>query len=177
MAISWIEVLLLVDRHRKTAGKNGLYDDRSPVIRWRFPHQSEDWFGMTCSDGPANSNLYSSCVKPICTFFVMSRGAGSSRVFPVRPAGAGSFLIIALRQKKASRTGQVFHSWPCDTTFRSCLPAGEWCRAMPGFPPEKKRKKRKMYFYAIFAYTFNFERFLSDYAHFSGNFREIIKKV
>ena len=93
------------------------------------------------------------------------------------PRWSGFFFIIAHRQKKASRTGQVFHSWPCDTTFRSCLPAGEWCRAMPGFPPEKKRKKRKMYFYAIFAYTFNFERFLSDYAHFSGNFREIIKKV
>ena len=34
--------------------------------------------------------------------FIMSRGAGSSRVFPVRPAGAGSFLIIARRQKKAT---------------------------------------------------------------------------
>ena len=24
-----------------------LYDNMQPGIRWRFPHQSEDWFGMT----------------------------------------------------------------------------------------------------------------------------------
>ena len=27
--------------------KNGLYDDGLLGFRWRFPHQSADWFGMT----------------------------------------------------------------------------------------------------------------------------------
>ena len=30
----------------------GLHDDGLSEIRWRFPRQSSDWFGMTCSDGP-----------------------------------------------------------------------------------------------------------------------------
>ena len=47
VAISWIGVQFLVEEFRKTAGKNGLYDDRSLVIRWRFPHQCAHWFGMT----------------------------------------------------------------------------------------------------------------------------------
>ena len=32
-------------------------DDRWSQKRWRFPHQSEDWFGMTRSDDAPNSNL------------------------------------------------------------------------------------------------------------------------
>ena len=44
-------------RFRIIVQKNSLYDDGLPEIRWRFPHQSEDWFGMTGSDGPLNSNL------------------------------------------------------------------------------------------------------------------------
>ena len=47
VAISWIGVQFLVDECQKTVQKNGLYDDGLPEIRWRFPHQSEDWFGMT----------------------------------------------------------------------------------------------------------------------------------
>ena len=47
VAIPRIEVPLLVEEFQKTAQKNGLYDDRLPEIRWRFPHQSADWFGMT----------------------------------------------------------------------------------------------------------------------------------
>ena len=27
--------------------KDSLYDDGLPGIRWRFPHQFENWFGMT----------------------------------------------------------------------------------------------------------------------------------
>ena len=37
----------LVEEFQKTAQKNGLYDDRLPEIRWRFPHQCAHWFGMT----------------------------------------------------------------------------------------------------------------------------------
>ena len=44
VAISRIEVSLLVEKFRKTVQKNGLYDDRLPEIRWRFPHQCEHWF-------------------------------------------------------------------------------------------------------------------------------------
>ena len=47
VAISWINVLLLMDEFQKTVQKNGLYDDRLPGIRGRFPHQFENWFGMT----------------------------------------------------------------------------------------------------------------------------------
>ena len=51
VAIPRIDVPLLVDKFQKTSQKNGLYDDRLPGIRWRFPHQRARWFGMTCSDG------------------------------------------------------------------------------------------------------------------------------
>ncbi len=37
----------LVEEFRKTAGENSLYDDGLFGIRWRFPHQFENWFGMT----------------------------------------------------------------------------------------------------------------------------------
>ena len=47
VAIPRIDVPPLVEELQKTAQKNGLYDDRLPEIRWRFPHQSADWFGMT----------------------------------------------------------------------------------------------------------------------------------
>ena len=47
VAISRIEAPFLVDKFRKTVRKNGLYDDKIPESRWRFPHQSADWFGMT----------------------------------------------------------------------------------------------------------------------------------
>ena len=56
VAIPRIEVPLFVDRHRKSAGWSSLHDDGFPESRWRFPHQSADWFGMTRSDGPLNSN-------------------------------------------------------------------------------------------------------------------------
>ena len=57
VAIPRLDVPLFVDKFRKTVQKNGLYDDGLPIIRWRFPHQCAHWFGMTCSDGPTNSNL------------------------------------------------------------------------------------------------------------------------
>ena len=47
VAIPRIDVPPLVEEFQKTAQKNGLYDDRMPEIRRRFPHQSADWFGMT----------------------------------------------------------------------------------------------------------------------------------
>ena len=59
VAISRIEVPFF-DNTWSDSGKwykNSLYDDGLPEIRWRFPHQSEDWFGMTCSDDASNSNL------------------------------------------------------------------------------------------------------------------------
>ena len=34
------------------------YDEMQSESRWRFPHQSEDWFGMTRSYGPTNSNIF-----------------------------------------------------------------------------------------------------------------------
>ena len=46
VAISWL-VEFLVDEFRKTAQKNGLYDDMPLGIRWRFPHQCAHWFGIT----------------------------------------------------------------------------------------------------------------------------------
>ena len=57
VAISRIEAQFLMDEFRETVQKNGLYDDRQPEIRWRFPHQCAHWFGMTRSDDAANSNL------------------------------------------------------------------------------------------------------------------------
>ena len=47
VAIPRIEVPPLMDEVRKTVQKNGLYDDGLLGFRWRFPHQSADWFGMT----------------------------------------------------------------------------------------------------------------------------------
>ena len=57
MAIHRIDVPPLVEEFQKTAQKNGLYDDRMPEIRRRFPHQSADWFGMTVLFG-ACAHLY-----------------------------------------------------------------------------------------------------------------------
>ena len=57
VAIPRIDVPLLVDKFQKTSQKNGLYDDKLPGIRWRFPHQFENWFGMTRSDDAPNSNF------------------------------------------------------------------------------------------------------------------------
>ena len=37
--------------------KSGMYDDRLPGIRWRFPHQCAHWFGMTVLFG-ACAHLY-----------------------------------------------------------------------------------------------------------------------
>ena len=52
--------------------KNGLYDDRIPRIRWRFPHQCEHWFGMTVLFdtllSSTNSNLSVYCIRPMCIF-------------------------------------------------------------------------------------------------------------
>ena len=41
-------------KFREIVQKNSLYDDGLPGIRWRFPHQSEDWFGMTRCSGRAH---------------------------------------------------------------------------------------------------------------------------
>ena len=50
VAISRIEVLFL-DNTQVNFGKwnkkNGLYDDKLPEIRWRFPRQCAHWLGMT----------------------------------------------------------------------------------------------------------------------------------
>ena len=47
VAIPRIDAPLLVDEFQKTVQKSGMYDERQPEIRWRFPHQCAHWFGMT----------------------------------------------------------------------------------------------------------------------------------
>ena len=86
VAIPRIDVPPLVEEFQKTAQKNGLYDDRMPEIRRRFPHQSADWFGMTVLFG-ARAHL--------CKF-----------QFPglwENPAGGGNWFTIIAKKGKYRR--------------------------------------------------------------------------
>ena len=44
--------------------KSGMYDDRLPGIRWRFPHQCAHWFGMTVLFGARTSLFKFQFVAP-----------------------------------------------------------------------------------------------------------------
>ena len=95
VAIPRLDVPLLVDKFRKTVQKNGLYDDGLPIIRWRFPHQCAHWFGMTCSDGPTNSNLPVCCAKSINILSCRWNGPDTYRTYAgCREYGAPHELFI-----------------------------------------------------------------------------------
>ena len=101
VAISSLEVPLLVDKFRETAEKNGLYDDKSHGIRWRFPHQFANWFGMTTLfDAPASlckfqfacllspSDMHDRHAFPVDHTMLFSQQAGAVRPIIFTTVGA-----------------------------------------------------------------------------------------
>ena len=97
VAIPRLDVPLLVDKFRKTVQKDGLYDDGLPIIRWRFPHQSADWFGMTRSDDAPIAMTGNSITRQIPNFPVCCFTAAKSRAFTLR------FVIGARKDRKFGR--------------------------------------------------------------------------
>ena len=135
--------------------KSGMYDDRLPGIRWRFPHQCAHWFGMTCSDGPPNSNLSFCCVNPKSTIsYILKkhrRGAAcafvwkfirklrfNQQVLAARDFGAAERIksegiLCVFRALDSARLGQKIRCQPqmIEAEFPQIRTGRRSCRSRP----------------------------------------------